>query len=157
MSCCVTVQFSRTTVLSVEPERAFHASLNVDFHVESFAGTGEQIVGGVTGGEMRHGDTVTWRARHFGIWWRMTSEISELDAPHMFVDRQVKGPFKRFLHRHCFTPVTGGTRLVDEVTFEAPFGPLGLLVERLVLRRHIEALIDVRNQHLAAYLERQTS
>lgn len=151
----MTVSFQRSTRLPVPPEVAFDASLDVDFHVESFAHTGEQIVGGVTGGLMAHGDTVTWRARHFGIWWRMTSVISEFDRPHHFVDEQQKGPFKAFRHEHRFeADGAGGTLMTDVVVFDAPFGVLGTIAEKLVLKRYMAALIDARNTFLAVYLSR---
>jgi hypothetical protein len=44
-------------------------------------GSGERAVGGVTSGIMKLGDTVTWRARHFGIVFRMTSAITEYQYP----------------------------------------------------------------------------
>lgn len=142
-------RFERSTTISAPRERVFTMALDVDFHRESFAETGEQIVGGISSGSMALGDTVTWRAKHFGIWWTMTSTISEYQEPSLFVDEQVSGPFKAFRHEHSFESLPSGqTQMVDVVEFEAPFGPLGIIAERLVLRRHLEALIDLRNEQL---------
>lgn len=149
----MTVSFTLQTPLAVPPEEAFDASLDVDVHLASFAETGEQIVGGVAGGVMAHGDHVTWRARHFGIWWTMTSVISALDRPRMFVDEQQRGPFASFRHEHRFEPrPDGGTDMVDDITFTAPLGVLGVIAEKLVLERHMRGLIEVRNRHLVAHL-----
>lgn len=150
----MSVTFTRTTIVPADPQQVFDASLNVDFHVESFADTGEQIIGGVDAGMMQHGDTVTWRARHFGLWWTMTSHISAMDAPHMFVDEQQSGPFARFHHEHRFAIHPSGTLMTDVVSFTAPLGFLGRIAEVLFLRRHMAALIDTRNAHLVAYVER---
>jgi hypothetical protein len=73
-------------------ERCFELSLSVDAHRESMARSGERAVAGVTSGVMRQGDTVTWRARHFGLPFHLTSRISEYSEPTRFVDEQVKGP-----------------------------------------------------------------
>ena len=134
--------------MPVEPELAFDLSLSIDAHVASFEDSGEHAVEGVTAGLIGLGEFVTWRARHFGITWTMTSTITEWDRPRCFVDEQRKGPFKSFRHEHLFQPVEHGTRLLDHVEFEAPLGVLGRAAERLVLERYLRHLIDVRNTFL---------
>ncbi len=145
----MTVTFTRTTVLPVPPERAFDLSLDVDFHEASFHASGEKAVDGVTTGIMQAGQVVTWRARHFGIWWRMTSVISAWDRPHRFVDEQQRGPFKSFWHEHRFVDLGDGrTEMHDRIVFAAPLGILGRIAEALVLRWYMPRLIDVRNAAL---------
>ncbi|MBS1674413.1 MAG: SRPBCC family protein [Actinobacteria bacterium] len=138
-------------------ELVFALSLDVGVHVDSMTTHAERIVDGVRAGRMADGDTVTWSARHFGIRFRMTSLVFDVDAPHTFSDRQVRGPFAVFRHRHSFAPVavadaTGGrgTLMRDEIEFRSPFGPLGRLVDVLVMRRHLIRLIEQRNDTLAA-------
>ena len=142
--------FEAATLMPVAPEVAFDLSLSIDLHVGSFAHTGEQAVGGVSSGTIGHGEFVTWRARHFGVTWTMTSVITEWDRPRRFVDEQERGPFKSFRHEHSFEPVDGGTRLLDRVEFAAPLGVLGRIAERLVLTRYLRRLIDVRNAFLVS-------
>jgi ligand-binding SRPBCC domain-containing protein len=135
-------------------ERVFALSLDVGVHVESMTAHAERIVAGIGEGRMTSGDTVTWSARHFGIRFRMTSLVFDVDAPRAFSDRQVRGPFAAFQHRHTFAPVPEGTLLRDEIAFRSPFGPLGRLVDALVMRRHLIRLIEQRNDVLAARAER---
>ena len=142
------VRFDAETLMPVDAATAFDLSLSIDAHLGSFEHSGEQAVGGVTAGLIGLGEFVTWRARHFGITWTMTSTITEWDRPRCFVDEQRKGPFKSFRHEHLFEPVAHGTRLVDHVEFQAPLGPLGRVAERLVLARYLRRLIDVRNTFL---------
>ncbi|WP_144714870.1 SRPBCC family protein [Curtobacterium pusillum] len=149
----MTVSFRVVTELDAPPERVFALSLDVDAHVRSMAASGERAVDGTTSGTIGLGETVTWRARHFGVVWRMTSRVTALEAPHRFVDEQVRGPFARFHHEHRFEPSARGTRMVDEITFRAPLGPLGLLAERLALARYLPHLIRERNASLAAELQ----
>jgi ligand-binding SRPBCC domain-containing protein len=149
------VRFQRQTVIPLDPAEAFDLSLSIDAHLGSFAESGERATAGVTAGIIGMGEFVTWRAKHFGITWTMTSVITEWDRPRRFVDEQRKGPFKSFWHEHRFTPGEGGTILDDDVRFEAPLGPLGRIAEKLVLERYMPHLIDVRNEFLVTEARRR--
>lgn len=149
--------FALERVIAAPVERVFSLSLDVGVHVDSMTAHDERIAGGVRSGQMTDGDTVTWDARHFGIRFRMTSLVFDLDAPHAFSDRQIRGPFAEFRHRHSFEPVPvpeaadgRGTVMRDEIVFRSPFGPLGRLVDALVMKRHLIRLIERRNDSLAA-------
>jgi ligand-binding SRPBCC domain-containing protein len=148
----MTVTFRIETGLDAPPARAFALSLDIGAHERSMAATGERAVDGTTNGTIGLGESVTWRARHLGVVWRMTSQITALEAPHRFVDEQVRGPFARFRHEHRFEPSARGTQMVDTIEFRAPLGPLGRIAEVLVLRRHLVRLITERNRSLAAEL-----
>ncbi|WP_408895756.1 SRPBCC family protein [Nocardioides sp. R1-1] len=135
------------------PARAcFDLSLSVDAHVESMTRSRERIVGGVAAGAMSLGDTVTWKARHFGLPFTMTSRISEYDAPRRFVDEQVRGPFKRWWHEHTFEESDGVTTMADTVEFASPLGPVGRSVDVVVLTRYLTRLLEARNRWLVASL-----
>ena len=147
-------RFEVITAVAAPSQRVFDLSLEVEVHTASMAGSGEQAVGGVTSGRLKLGDVVTWKARHFGLMWRMTSRISACDPPGYFVDEQVGGPFKRWRHVHHFeSDGAGGTVMRDVVDFAAPLGPLGVLAERSVLNWYLPRLIRVRNDHLRAVAE----
>ncbi len=141
-----------TTLLSAAPERAFELSLSVDAHAASMAASGERVIDGVSTGVMALGDTVTWRAKHFGFRFTMRSQITELDMPHRFVDEQIAGPFRSWWHEHRFEQAADGTLMTDVVRFEAPAGMLGRLVNRVALTRYMTALLRQRNQWLVEAL-----
>ena len=131
----------------------FDLALSIDAHVESMARSGERAIGDRRTGVLGLDESVTWRARHFGIPFTMTSRIVELDRPNFFVDEQLRGPFRRFRHEHAFQGDGAGTLMVDRVKFDAPFGPIGDLVERLALGGYLARLIDERNEHLKSAAE----
>jgi ligand-binding SRPBCC domain-containing protein len=116
------------------------------------ADSGERAIGGVTSGVLQLGDAVTWKARHFGIPFTMTSRISAYDAPRTFVDEQTSGPFRRWWHQHRFELVDGGTLMTDVVEFESPAGVLGRAANALVLTRYMTRLINQRNEWLVGAL-----
>lgn len=126
-------------------ERVFDLARDIGLHERSMAATGERAIAGRTSGQIEVGETVTWRARHFGLWWTMTSRIMEVRAPTTFADEQAQGPFRSFHHRHTFRSVRGGTLMVDDWEHEAPFGPIGWLADRVVLGRYMRGLLVIRN------------
>ncbi|MGY0389543.1 SRPBCC family protein [Nocardioides sp. WG-D5] len=137
-----------TTEIPARPEQCFELSLSVDAHRSSMSDSGERAVAGVTSGVMRLGDSVTWKARHFGLPITMTSVISEYAAPNRFVDEQESGPFRRWWHEHRFEPIAGGTLMTDVVEFEAPVGVVGRVANVLVLTRYMTKLLERRNAWL---------
>jgi len=137
-----------TTEIPAPPDQCFELSLSVDAHRSSMSDSGERAVAGVTSGVMGPGDSVTWKARHFGLLITMTSVISDYDAPHRFVDEQQSGPFRRWWHEHRFESVAGGTLMTDVVEFESPAGAVGRLVNALVLTRYMTKLLKQRNAWL---------
>lgn len=115
----------------------------------------ERAIGGITSGQIGLGEEVTWRARHFGVVWTMTSRIVDLDRPAFFADQQVRGPFACFRHEHRFISIPGGTQMFDAVSFDAPCAPFGILVEK-VLEPYLCHLIELRNAYLKVAAERET-
>lgn len=166
----MTVSFTCRTHLIVSAEQAFDLSRSVDAHLGSMAKSGERAVAGVTSGLMALGDTVTWRAWHFGLPIRMTSRITRFSFPESFTDEQLRGPFRAFRHVHEFVAAPGpapgpasgpggsgsgtlgsdggSTLMMDHVEFTAPFGVLGRLVEKAFLGRYMQHLIEERNRYL---------
>ncbi|GAB3155111.1 hypothetical protein GCM10027290_50810 [Micromonospora sonneratiae] len=140
------------TVVPASPDSVFAACLDVGVHTVSMGTSGERAIDGVTSGCLGPGQTVTWQARHFGLPWRMTVQITEYEAPHRFVDEQVDGPFRRWRHEHMLNPDPDDptkTVMHDVVDFAAPGGPAGALVAAVVLRPYLQRLIGRRNRFLA--------
>jgi ligand-binding SRPBCC domain-containing protein len=149
----VAVSFECRTQIAAAVETVFDLSLSIDAHVASMRGSGERAVDGVTSGAIGLGEQVTWRAKHFGLPFTMTSKIVELDRPVRFVDEQVRGPFRQFRHEHCFEGADDTCVMIDRIRFAAPLGPLGWLAERLVLGAYLPKLIAQRNDFLKAAAE----
>ena len=147
--------FTIVSRTEVSVEQLFDASLSIDTHLASMERSGETAIGGVTSGSIGLGDSVTWRARHFGIWFTMTSRITSLDRPDGFVDEQVVGPFRSFHHEHTFTREGELTVMVDTLTIASPI--FGRLAERTVLVPYLRRLIRQRNRYLLTSLTPSTS
>ncbi|MGH9189667.1 MAG: SRPBCC family protein [Acidimicrobiales bacterium] len=149
----MTVEFEQVTVINAPIETVFGLSLDIDAHLASMSRANERAIEGVTTGRIDLGQSVTWRATHFGIPFTMTSRVTELERPHRFVDEQVRGPFRSFHHEHLFDDANGGTVMADRVRFDAPLGFIGRTVERLLLARYLRQLIEQRGEFLRAAAE----
>ena len=101
---------------------------------------------------MGRGVTIDYTVRVLGIPSHWRSLITEYDAPHSFRDVQVIGPYRRWDHRHRFWPEHGGTVIEDFVVYALPLGPLGPLVNRLTVRRQLDAIFDFRRAQIAILL-----
>jgi ligand-binding SRPBCC domain-containing protein len=150
------VTIEELTVIGAPVGECFDLARSVEVHLAGNVHWGEQAVaaGGVTSGLVGLGERVTWRAKHFGVWHTLTSEITSMTPPAYFRDVMIAGPFQSMEHDHYFrTLPSSETEMRDVFRFAAPFGPLGLLVEWAVLRRYMRALLLERNAVIREFAE----
>lgn len=76
------------------------------------------------------------------------TEITHMVPHRLFVDEQRFGPYRFWHHQHHFHPVDGGVEMRDIVHYDVGFGPLGDLVNRLVVRRRVQEIFDFRRRVL---------
>lgn len=101
--------------------------------------------------EMRVGTLIDYRLSLFGIPFGWQTRISRWDPPRGFVDEQVRGPYRAWVHTHEFREENGGTRMDDRVEYALPLPPLGRIALPLV-RRQLERIFDYRSQVIAEQL-----
>lgn len=134
-------------------EVCFNLSRSIDLQVISTKQTGEKAIAGVTNGLIDLNETVTWRARHFGIWQNMTSKITAIQFPNYFTDEMVQGIFKSFKHEHHFKVVENFTLMHDNLEYVSPLGILGKLADVLFLKVYLRKLLLHRNNTIKVYAE----
>jgi ligand-binding SRPBCC domain-containing protein len=80
------------------------------------------------------GVPITWRTR-----------ISAWEPSRRFIDEQLKGPYRTWIHEHTFEPETrggvAGTLCRDVVTYSAPGGSL---IHRTLVRPDLERIFRYR-------------
>jgi ligand-binding SRPBCC domain-containing protein len=94
---------------------------------------------------MAVGTTIDYRLAWRGIPLRWRSEIAAWDPPHLFIDRQLRGPYRLWHHEHRFEEVDGGTLVIDDVEY-AVWG--GALAVNLGVRRDVERIFAFRSERL---------
>jgi ligand-binding SRPBCC domain-containing protein len=94
---------------------------------------------------MHAGTLIDYRLRVHGIPIRWRTEITLWDPPHRFVDTQLRGPYKLWVHEHTFTPDRGGTLAKDHVQYAALGGSL---IHRWLIRPDLERIFAYRAEVL---------
>ena len=78
----------------------------------------------------------------------MGDGITQVRAPHYFVDEQRVGPYRMWHHEHTFR--AEHTEVHDLVHYVPPLGPLGAILNKLVIRRQLQQIFDFRERQLVA-------
>lgn len=111
---------------------------------ESIAGVGSEIVT-----SFRPISFLPFRAQWIAL-------ITEFEWNHHFADVQKKGPFKRFKHRHEFSVETrnstSGTIVRDVIEYDAGFGVLGNLAQKVFIAPSLEQTFEYRQKMLEKLL-----
>jgi len=94
---------------------------------------------------MHAGTLIDYRIKLHGLPMRWRTEITSWEPPFKFVDAQLKGPYRRWIHTHTFEERDGGTLCRDHVEYAVPGG---VVIERLFVRRQVEAIFAYRQQVL---------
>ena len=135
-------------------EVCFDLARDVDAHVKTSSTTGERAVAGKTSGLLELGDVVTFEAVHFGIRQRLTSRIVEFEQPKRFVDEMVEGAFASLRHTHEFFVEGASVLMRDTLTWRSPLGPLGVIADKLFVRRHLHDYMVTKQSDLKVHAER---
>jgi len=68
------------------------------------------------------------QVRSWGLSKRIETEVVTLEEPSLLVERQVDGPFRRWVLERRLVPTDGGTELTETITYDPPGGMLGLFL-----------------------------
>ena len=98
--------------------------------------------------ELSSGSLIRYELRIHKIRVRWTTQIADWNPPDSFTDIQVSGPYSLWRHQHKFTADRNGTVIHDEVTYALPFGPLGRLAHRALVRRDVEQIFAYRAERM---------
>ncbi|HSQ70184.1 MAG TPA: SRPBCC family protein [Steroidobacteraceae bacterium] len=101
--------------------------------------------------EMRRGTLIEYRLALFQVPFGWRTEISDWSPPWRFVDRQLAGPYRSWIHTHSFSTERRGTLMRDQVDYVLPLGTMGLLAAPLV-RRELDRIFDYRANAIGALL-----
>ncbi|HPW98965.1 MAG TPA: SRPBCC family protein [Flavobacterium sp.] len=141
------------TKINAPINQVFDLARNIDVHQQSTASSYEKSIDGITSGLINLNETVTWRGKHFGIYLKHKSLISEMEFPTYFVDEMLEGHFKSFRHEHNFVEKNEKTVMIDTIEYQTPFGMLGRIFDQLVLKNHLTQFITERNKFIKKLAE----
>jgi ligand-binding SRPBCC domain-containing protein len=95
--------------------------------------------------EMKEGALIDYklRVRGFPIRWR--TKITEWEPPVRFVDEQLRGPYRLWVHEHEFEQRDGGTLVRDHVRYAVRFDRL---VHNSFVKRDVARIFSYRSENL---------
>ena len=96
---------------------------------------------------MHAGTLIDYKLRLRGFPMRWRTKITEWEPPVRFVDEQIRGPYRQWIHEHSFEEPDGGTLVRDRVRYAVPFD---FLVHRWLVRPDLERIFAYRGQMLRA-------
>ncbi len=135
-----------TTIIKSDIQTVFDLSRDIDFHQKSVLGTGEKAIAGRTYGLIEEGESVTWRAKHLGIYQTLTTKIVAMSSPCHFTDIMQKGAFKSMKHKHIFRQEGNNTIMTDIFEFQSPFGIIGKIFDKVFLKKYMKNFLLERNK-----------
>lgn len=94
---------------------------------------------------MREGTLIDYKLRIRGLPVRWRTCISAWEPPHRFLDEQLRGPHRLWIHEHTFEPCAGGTLCRDVVKYAVPFD---FLIHEFLVRRDVEKIFAFRAEVL---------
>lgn len=102
--------------------------------------------------DIEKGTLIDYSLKLRGLPMKWRTEISVWEPPFEFVDQQLSGPYKQWIHRHRFTELAKGETLIeDEVRYRLPLEPLGDVVH-FIVRRELNYIFDHRQKAVAELL-----
>jgi ligand-binding SRPBCC domain-containing protein len=102
--------------------------------------------------EMSRGQLVEYRMSLYGISFSWLTEISVWEPGTRFVDQQLKGPYRTWIHEHRFESIgPSKTRVSDDVRYSLPFEPLGRIAHPLV-RAKLDRIFSFREKRVSELL-----
>ena len=103
--------------------------------------------------QMYNGLTILYAVRIplFGT-RRWLTEIKHIRTGEYFVDEQRLGPYRYWYHEHRLEPIgEHQIRMIDRVSYQLPFGVLGLLVHKFWVKNLLEEIFDYRAERIVEF------
>ncbi len=98
--------------------------------------------------KMGKGTLIDYRISLNGIPFKWKTEITEWVPPYRFVDTQLKGPYRVWIHEHTFTASGNHTIVRDVVNYLPPGRILEPAITSLFVRRKLERIFDYRQEKI---------
>ena len=91
------------------------------------------------------GSVIDYSLSLFLIPFKWQTLIEAWQPGEYFIDRQIKGPYKLWVHKHTFEKVNENQTLVrDEVRYQVPLGFLGTIAHILFVGPSLKRIFDYR-------------
>jgi len=101
-------------------------------------------------GDIRDGDITTLKMKAGPMPYTWIARHEGYQKNVVFKDRQIKGPFKHWVHRHGFKPGADGVCVMeDRIEYALPFSPISRALAGQWVQKDLEEIFDYRHRTLA--------
>lgn len=80
----------------------------------------------------------------WGIQMDWMTEITHVKELEYFVDEQRIGPYALWHHQHKIEQIDGGVLMSDVITYKPPYGVLGDLANKIIIKKQLNQIFDFR-------------
>ena len=98
--------------------------------------------------EVNEGTIIEYRLSLHGFKLKWVSKISAWNPPYYFIDEQIQGPYKSWVHEHIFESSSGKTIVNDKVSYEVPGKFMEPLIHRLFVQPDLMRIFNYRTETL---------
>ncbi|MEE2907193.1 MAG: SRPBCC family protein [Planctomycetota bacterium] len=103
--------------------------------------------------EMKPGALIDYRLKIRGVPIKWRTEITAWEPPARFEDRQLKGPYRQWIHEHTFVDEGETTLMQDQVRYKVMGGAI---IHWLAVKRDVLKIFTHRNKIMAELFPPQT-
>ena len=97
---------------------------------------------------IKTGTIINYKLKLHGIPLKWKTEILDFQQDKFFIDNQIKGPYKKWLHKHSFVPYRKGTLIIDDITYKLPLGKIGHLFAGHFVAKDVQKIFTFRQNTL---------
>ena len=116
-----------------------------------------RIVSG-SGSRLYPGMIISFRVTPvFRLNYLWVTEITQVNAPHFFVDEMRFGPYRFWHHQHRFTANADGVAVEDIIHYAIKGGPVGQFLNRVMVRPQLNEIFAFRSRTLETLFKPETS
>ena len=94
--------------------------------------------------EMKKGALIEYRLKihQIPLYWQ--TEITVWEPPFRFIDIQLKGPYRKWIHEHRFERVGNKTKMSDQLEYAVPGGPLAPFINKIFVSKDVKKIFSYR-------------
>ena len=83
-----------------------------------------------------------------GLKTTWVTEITHIRNKEFFIDEQRMGPYTMWHHQHLIRPIENGVLMTDIVSYQPPFGVIGAIANKLIIRSKLKQIFNYRTAAL---------
>jgi ligand-binding SRPBCC domain-containing protein len=69
----------------------------------------------------------------------------------MFIDEQLSGPYKKWVHTHDFLPIKEGVLIRDQIIYKIPMGLAGNFFGHPFIKKDLQKIFNYRKKIISEH------